>query len=258
MVWRASDTVRHAAARYRATLSGPRAGSAARLRMAGERPPAAVARSAGPSCGRRRRSTGNVRKGERWIWIRRPARRFRSIVKTSIRPSSFRVTASSTRYFGGVFLLFWLGGWVMGSRRPPSPSLCPGRRGAFIIFWLGGWTVGGILAALTAYRIFRPTVPETLQLKRGSIAYDSGIAPLRAQFCIPGTRASGTTGARLLSKRRPRRSRSAAAANSAPARDRDRQPPDHRPRCATCGARVRRPARSSANGSPACWRSVTD
>jgi hypothetical protein len=24
------------------------------------------------------------------------------------------VTASSTRYFGGVFLLFWLGGWVMG------------------------------------------------------------------------------------------------------------------------------------------------
>jgi hypothetical protein len=58
-------------------------------------------------------------------------------------------TASSTRYFGGIFLLFWL----------------------------GGWTVGGILAALTAYQIFRPTVPETLQLKRGSVAYDSGLPP---------------------------------------------------------------------------------
>ena len=48
--------VGHAAARDRAALSRPGAGSAARLRMDGERPPAAVARSAGPSCGRRRRS----------------------------------------------------------------------------------------------------------------------------------------------------------------------------------------------------------
>ena len=43
VVWRASDTVRHAAARYRAAVSRPGAGSAARLRMAGERPPAAAA-----------------------------------------------------------------------------------------------------------------------------------------------------------------------------------------------------------------------
>jgi hypothetical protein len=85
-------------------------------------------------------------------------------------------TASSTRYFGGVFLLFWLGGWVMGETSAIT-QLMSGKGGAFIIFWLGGWTIGGILAALTAYQIFRPTVPETLQLKRGSIAYDSGIPP---------------------------------------------------------------------------------
>ena len=85
-------------------------------------------------------------------------------------------TASSTRYFGGVFLLFWLGGWVMGETSAIT-QLTSGKGGAFIIFWLGGWTVGGILAALTAYQIFRPTVPETLQLKRGSIAYDSGVPP---------------------------------------------------------------------------------
>jgi len=85
-------------------------------------------------------------------------------------------TASSTRYFGGMFLLFWLGGWVMGETSAIT-QLMSGKGGAFIIFWLGGWTVGGILAALTAYQIFRPTVPETLQLKRGSIAYDSGIPP---------------------------------------------------------------------------------
>jgi hypothetical protein len=85
-------------------------------------------------------------------------------------------TASSTRYFGGVFLLFWLGGWALGEKHAIT-ELTSGRGGAFIIFWLGGWTIGGILAALTAYQIFRPTVPETLQLKRGSIAYDSGVPP---------------------------------------------------------------------------------
>jgi hypothetical protein len=85
--------------------------------------------------------------------------------------------ASSTRYLGGMFLLFWLGGWVLGEKSAIT-ELSSGRGDPFIIFWLGGWTIGGIVAALTAYRIFRPSVPETLQLKRGSIAYDSGIPPL--------------------------------------------------------------------------------
>ena len=43
VVWRASDTVGHAAARYRAAVSRPGAGSAAGVRMAGERPAAAAA-----------------------------------------------------------------------------------------------------------------------------------------------------------------------------------------------------------------------
>jgi hypothetical protein len=84
---------------------------------------------------------------------------------------------SASRYFGGVFLLFWLGGWAFGFKSASS-QLMSGKGNLFIVFWLGGWTVGGILAALTAYRTLRPTVPETLQLKRGSVAYDSGIPPL--------------------------------------------------------------------------------
>jgi hypothetical protein len=76
-----------------------------------------------------------------------------------------------------VFLLFWLGGWAFGFKSASS-QLMSGKGNLFIVFWLGGWTVGGILAALTAYRTLRPTVPETLQLKRGSVAYDSGIPPL--------------------------------------------------------------------------------
>src|SRR4051812_25684128 len=47
-------------------------------------------------------------------------------------------TASSTRYFGGVFLLFWLGGWVMGETSAIT-QLTSGKGSAFIIFWLGGW-----------------------------------------------------------------------------------------------------------------------
>lgn len=84
---------------------------------------------------------------------------------------------SPTRYFGGLFLLFWLGGWVLGFKSALT-TLLTGNGNAFIVFWLGGWTVGGAVAAYTAFRIFRPTVPETLQLKRGSIDYDSGIPPL--------------------------------------------------------------------------------
>ena len=46
------------------------------------------------------------------------------------------------------------------------------------VFWLGAWTVGGILAAYSVFRIFRPGVPETFVLKRGGVDYDSGIPPL--------------------------------------------------------------------------------
>ncbi|MBR0757322.1 hypothetical protein JQ604_34515 [Bradyrhizobium jicamae] len=82
------------------------------------------------------------------------------------------------RYFGGVFLLFWLGGWAFGLVAVSS-QLLQGKGGLFNVFWLCGWTVAGFLAAFSAYRIFRPPVPERLRLLRGSIGYDSGIPPLK-------------------------------------------------------------------------------
>ena len=33
----------------------------------------------------------------------------------------------------------------------------------FLVFWLVGWTVGGCFAAYFAYRLLRPSVPETLK-----------------------------------------------------------------------------------------------
>jgi hypothetical protein len=84
---------------------------------------------------------------------------------------------SVSRYFGGVFLLFWLCGWAFGFVAVSSQVLT-GKANLFAVVWLGGWTIGGIFAALSAYRIFRPAVPERLQIKRGSVGYDSGIPPL--------------------------------------------------------------------------------
>jgi hypothetical protein len=86
--------------------------------------------------------------------------------------------ASATRYFTGLFLLFWLGMWTMGFR-DAATKVFSGNAGGFLVFWLGGWTIGGIFAALTLYRILRPSVPESLELKRTSVTYDSGIAPLQ-------------------------------------------------------------------------------
>jgi hypothetical protein len=87
-------------------------------------------------------------------------------------------TTSASRYLPGLFLLFWLGGWAIGFRDVSSKILA-GNANAFLVFWLCGWTVGGVLAVVSLYRVFRPAVPETLQLKRNSVAYDSGIQPLQ-------------------------------------------------------------------------------
>jgi hypothetical protein len=81
-----------------------------------------------------------------------------------------------SRYFTGLFLLFWLGMWTIGFRDAASKVLA-GNAPAFLIFWLCAWTLGGIGAAYTLYRSFRPSVPEILTLRRSSIGYDSGIAP---------------------------------------------------------------------------------
>jgi hypothetical protein len=81
-----------------------------------------------------------------------------------------------SRYFTGLFMLFWLGMWQMGFRDAASKVLA-GNAPAFLIFWLGAWTLGGVAVAYSLFRIVRPSVPETLTLRRNSIAYDSGVAP---------------------------------------------------------------------------------
>ena len=85
--------------------------------------------------------------------------------------------SSSTRYFTGLFLLFWLGMWTIGFSDAGS-KVISGNASAFIIFWLGAWTLAGIYAAYAVYRSLRPPVPESLQLKRNSVTYDSGIPPV--------------------------------------------------------------------------------
>lgn len=85
--------------------------------------------------------------------------------------------SSFGRYFIGFFLLFWLGMWTIGFRDAATKIISGTTGNGFLVFWLGAWTLGGMIAAFTLYRAFRPSVPETLELKRNSVAYDSGIAP---------------------------------------------------------------------------------
>jgi hypothetical protein len=79
----------------------------------------------------------------------------------------------TARYVTGLFLLFWLGMWTITWR--DVSKVISGNADAFLVFCLCGWTVGGIFAAFTLYRAFR----ETLELKRNSVTYDSGIPPVQ-------------------------------------------------------------------------------
>jgi hypothetical protein len=102
-----------------------------------------------------------------------------SIVSEGADPTIIIPAANNPmRYFTGLFLLFWLGGWAFGFTSAASQVLS-GKANAFIIFWLGGWTLGGIFAAYALYRSFRPSVPESLELRRNSVTYDSGISPVQ-------------------------------------------------------------------------------
>jgi hypothetical protein len=80
------------------------------------------------------------------------------------------------RYPTGLFMLLWLSGWAFGEKFAITQILS-GKYDLFIVFWLAVWTLGGIFAVNFLYRTFRPAVPETLELRRTGIAYDSGIAP---------------------------------------------------------------------------------
>jgi hypothetical protein len=72
-------------------------------------------------------------------------------------------SASAMRYFVGLFLLFWLGGWFFGFSSTIW-TLASGKFHPFLVFWLGGWTLAGIAVVLCLYRIFRPSIPGSLRL----------------------------------------------------------------------------------------------
>jgi hypothetical protein len=86
------------------------------------------------------------------------------------------------RYFVGLFLLAWLGGWLIGFSSAVSKLSSGGTfdaAHAFLVFWLAAWTLGGAMAVYWAYRAFRPSVPESLRLMPNGVTYDSGILPLQ-------------------------------------------------------------------------------
>jgi hypothetical protein len=87
-------------------------------------------------------------------------------------------SASAMRYFVGLFLLFWLGGWFVGFSSTIS-MLASGKFHLFLVFWLGGWTLAGIAVVFCLYRIFRPSVPESLRLMLNGVRYDSGVPPFQ-------------------------------------------------------------------------------
>ena len=89
------------------------------------------------------------------------------------------------RYFVGLFVLAWLGGWIVGFVsviRTLSSGGAPTGAYAFLVFWLAAWTVGGFWAVYFAYRAFRPSVPESLKLMPNGMTYDSGVPPLQMYF----------------------------------------------------------------------------
>jgi hypothetical protein len=85
------------------------------------------------------------------------------------------------RYLIGLFMLFWLGGWVSGFKSAFA-KVFSGEADSFLIFWLGGWSLGGLFALYFLYRVFRPSVPESSRLQSTGLKYDSGIPPFQIQF----------------------------------------------------------------------------
>jgi hypothetical protein len=90
------------------------------------------------------------------------------------------------RYFVGLFLLFWLGGWFAGFGAVTSKLWSGGLESlaanGVLVLWLGGWTLGGAFAVFYLYKIFRPSVPESLRLMPDGVAYDSGVPPFQMSF----------------------------------------------------------------------------
>ena len=90
------------------------------------------------------------------------------------------------RYFAGLFLLFWLALWTVGGGSAASKLWSGGvesvAANGFLVVWLGLWALGEAWAIFVLYRLFRPSVAESLRLMPDSVAYDSGVAPLQWNF----------------------------------------------------------------------------
>jgi len=90
------------------------------------------------------------------------------------------------RYFAGLFLLFWLGGWLVGGGMAASKLWSGGLESVaangFLVVWLGLWALGAAWAIFVLYRLFRPSVAESLRLMPDGVAYDAGVPPLQWNF----------------------------------------------------------------------------
>jgi len=89
------------------------------------------------------------------------------------------------RYFVGMFLLAWLGGWFVGLIATVwklSSGAAPHEAQAFLAFWLVGWTLAGVMAMYWTYRLFRPSIPESLRLMPNGVTYDSGTPSLKTYW----------------------------------------------------------------------------
>lgn len=87
------------------------------------------------------------------------------------------------RYGVLLFLVAWMGGWVMGEVSALS-QVVRGGGGWFLIFWLVGWTVGGVFCAAMIFKLARPARPEQLTLDSLHLIHDPGtelVASFRRQ-----------------------------------------------------------------------------
>ncbi len=79
---------------------------------------------------------------------------------------------------GGLFVLFWLGGWACGEYFALTTIIEGWQKGEwnlFLLFWLCGWTVVGTFALHAVIKIFGPSKPTKLTLMSNrSICFEQG------------------------------------------------------------------------------------
>lgn len=132
------------------------------------------------------------------------------------------------RFLAGLFVLFWLGGWFAGFSAAASKLWSGGLESlaanSFLVFWIGAWTLAGAFAIFVLYKMFRPSVPESLRLMPDGVAYDSGVPPFQLSFSQANQKEAWKG---LFSRRLRLDRRSTATAVVAPQRNRVGQSIDH-------------------------------